>query len=808
MRSWMIAFLTGSITFWLLPEFGVATRWRGFIYVSMALLLSGHAIFFYRANTREVARRGLLAPAKKHLIILAFIIGLVYPYLQYNLTRSQINLIPEYGQNLLVSGRIKTLRQTSDKFLSLTVSLDHMNHHPIGSIWRPQIKLNWYSPGQPPQPGERWQFVVRLKPIHGYANPHSFDYERWAWSNRIIANGYIIHSPRPVKLMYHFSFPERVIRYWQKKIKTTVNLSEQKHSNGVLNALLLGNKQQLSEPLYRSFQHSGLAHLFAISGLHIGMIAFFSIMLVQFLWKRSIVLCRFMPAQVAGLAAGLIAAFVYMELSGASVPTVRAFTMLGIFTLLKWSHLNWSLFQTLLTTALILVVLDPVIIISASAWLSFSAVLVIALLSGWQLSSSLWQKILIWGKLNLGIWLGMIPLSLLLFGGVAGFGFMANLIAIPMMTFWIMPTLLLGSMALLFNTDMALFIWQGTEMGIRMIIWLSHIFEKGYLPLPITPSLFYLLAILISGIIISRGLATRKLSLFVLVVVIINVLWLPNRMTGRRSARLITFDVGQGLAVLWEYPDAKGQTHRLMYDTAASNEDFIMGRTSWLPYFKEQGVDAIDTLVVSHKDNDHAGGLALFLKEIAVDKLYTSFPVSDHPASRCYSNLTVATSTDLTVHFLSPEKELYRYRDLATNNMSCVTEINWQKSTILLPGDIEAFIEKRLLDKQRLPIVDVLIAPHHGSLTSSTMDFVHQLNSRVVIFSTGYNNPFQFPRPMVVERYKSTGSRLYNTAMDGAISCQWDLQGHFAGCKTERENYWGKWHWMTPENARGKDNDS
>lgn len=799
MRSWMIAFLVGTITFWLLPELAFSAKYHIPIYILMVVLIVGLAVIVYLIKVGKVTYAKSHCPKKKHLTLLLFIIGLLYPYLQYNLSRSQINLIPEYQQNILVSGYVKSVKHESDRFLSLTLSLYSLADHSIGSIWRPQIKLNWYSPTREPEPGEKWQFNVRLKPIHGTANPFSFDYERWAWSNHIIASGYILDSSRGHKLKTSNSLLVSFIHSWHKQIKTTLDKDPSLDSNGVLQAFLLGNKQQLSEELYTSFRHSGLAHLLAISGLHIGMIAFFSLFLVEILWKRSNRLCLWLPAQSAGLISGLIAAFLYMELSGASIPTVRAFTMLSIFTLLKWNRINWGLLQIILATGCALVVIDPVIIISVSAWLSFGAVSMIALLLRWQQRGSVLSRIITWSKLNLGIWLGMIPFSLLLFGGVAGFGFMANLIAIPIMTFWVMPTLLVGSIASLFSTDLALLLWKGTEQGVDIIISLSHVLEKGFLQVPLLFPEYYLLAFLIFLLLLSSAFSLRNLSLIIVTIVLVDVIIFPKQGAGIQGARLIAFDVGQGLAVLWEYPDDGGRTHRLMYDTAGSKDDFIMGNNSWLPYFQKQNIASVDTVIVSHKDNDHSGGLTLLSNEIAVGKIYTSFAVSSLPVSQCRSRLNVLSGSRLKIQFLSPDSQLYRYRSLSTNNLSCVTEVHWYQSTVLLPGDIETFIENRLLQQKKLSPVDVLIAPHHGSLTSSSTKFVETLKPRVVIFSTGYKNRFQFPRQAVIDRYKSTHSLQFNTALDGAIICQWDKAGNFKHCKASRENYWGKWHWKASE---------
>ncbi len=816
MRSRMIAFLAGTITFWLLPDINTSSQWNIHHQLIISLLFLGGFAIFFISNWRKHFFDWHYYRKNKSYMVLFFIIGVLYPYLQYNHTRKQINLLPSYKQNIKLIGTIKVVDSSADDFLTLTLNLEMLNGEEISAIWRPRIKLNWYATKLKPQINQRWQFYARLKPIHGYANPFAFDYERWAWSNRIIASGYIVNKLPQLRLPLTLSFPQNIIQTWRdvisQSIKRQTTQSRGVTDNHVLEALILGNKNKVSTSVYQAMQYSGLAHLLAISGLHIGMVAFFSMLLMSLLWRQSNTLCRLLPAQYAGLVFGVFAAYLYMTLSGASIPAVRAFVMLLIFSLLKLSHLNWSLFQTLLTTTLLLVLFDPVIIISSSAWLSIGAVTIIAISVGGRVTDvNFWAKAKQWGQLNFAIWLGMVPLSILIFGGFAGLGFVANLLAIPVMTFWVMPALLLGSLVALFNSDVALSIWQFAEQGISAILYLSNGLVEGFVPVTLSKAMLVLLLLLILMFLLARAFATFKLSLAITAILIYEYLFFslkPVTMTATApSAKLVVFDVGQGLAVLWEFTDDNGEITRIMYDTAAGNDDFVMGRNTWLPYFKKQQITALDSLILSHRDNDHSGGVKLLLNYLSVGNIYASFALNNVSTDNCVSGKKVAVATrqnayngeisNININFLSPDRSLYRYKYLSTNNLSCVTELRWYNATILLPGDIEDFIEQRLYQQGKLKPIDVLIAPHHGSKTSSNTLFVKSLKPQVVIFSTGFNNRFQFPRQEVLNRYQQILSKQFNTAVDGAISCLWSNNGKFSGCESFRENYWGKWHWIS-----------
>jgi len=262
----------------------------------------------------------------------------------------------------------------------------------------------------------------------------------------------------------------------------------------------------------------------------------------------------------------------------------------------------------------------------------------------------------------------------------------------------------------------------------------------------------------------------------------------------RNGARLMVFDVGQGLAVLWEdYSIADSEAVRVMFDTGYGNEFYQSAESTWLPFFKKHNISRINSLIVSHNDADHSGGLRTFKNNVSADSIYSGQPLVSNPNSQlCHQNKPLLfANTRLTFLSAFAEDALTIQKD---NNQSCVVMIEYFGSKILLPGDIEVAAEKRLLNNELLVPVEVVVAPHHGSNTSSSQKFISAINPIYSLFSTGYLNRYKFPRTKVTERYQNLGAIMLNTAEHGAIECRWEQTGIFVGCFGLRDQDWGRWH--------------
>jgi competence protein ComEC len=243
------------------------------------------------------------------------------------------------------------------------------------------------------------------------------------------------------------------------------------------------------------------------------------------------------------------------------------------------------------------------------------------------------------------------------------------------------------------------------------------------------------------------------------------VLLLPA-LTAKPSApaegqfRLTLLDVGQGLAAV-----VQTHAHALVFDTGPRfSPSFDTGAAVVEPFLRTQGVGKIDRLVISHGDNDHIGGAASLLRHFDVTDAYTSVPRKLPRAIRCLAGQ--AWEWDgVSFQFLAPFDGLE-----GDNNNSCVLRVASAAGSALLPADIEREAEQQLVDRWGAGLKsDVLIAPHHGSKTSSTVPFLAKVQPAWVLIPAGYLNRFGFPAPVVLSRYHNYGAKVMGSAADGAI---------------------------------------
>jgi len=288
------------------------------------------------------------------------------------------------------------------------------------------------------------------------------------------------------------------------------------------------------------------------------------------------------------------------------------------------------------------------------------------------------------------------------------------------------------------------------------------------------------------GWILPQGLFHKRLSLGLIVLLIIHQ-W--NQTGFIKGATLTVFDVGQGLSALWMQADT-----RLLYDVGPRFEDKTVFSKAALPYMNALHIKSLNEVIVSHSDNDHSGGLVTveqnYPKTHLISGQHLHSTLNQQP---CFNEQQLVFGQTKVALFglkkSSPSNTNYN-----DNNHSCVMMLSYQGHHILLTGDAETDREKMMVEDNQLEAVDVLVAPHHGSKTSSSQIFVDKVQPKAVIYSAGYKNRYKFPHTVVVKRYQAIGAKPYNSATGGAISCSWNATGEFNGCSNYREQLWGRWH--------------
>ena len=551
------------------------------------------------------------------------------------------------GRDVTVVGTIDSLPYYFQQGVRFNFAVERVvdsdSEHPVVPD---RLALSWYSAfradelqevGQV-QPGERWQLTVRLRRPHGNANPFGFDYEVWLLEQNLRATGYIrpdrqssLKNERLDEFVLSFGNVVERCRAWLRD-RIHEALPEKPYA-GVIVALVIGDQRAVSQSDWKVFNRTGIGHLVSISGLHITMIAGLFAAIMFALWRRSFFtsanLPLVLPAQKAAALAGAAMALLYVLLAGFGVPAQRTLYMLSVVAAALWFGRITSVSHVLCAALAVVVLLDPWAVLWPGFWLSFGAVAIILFASAGRIedtpgaSSSFRKK---WTaalrsatRTQYVVTLGLIPMTMLLFGQFSLVSPIANALSIPLISFLVTPLSLLGSVlpAPLSNwlLGMAHFLVEWLALGLQ---WLSE-FPVAVWSAPIPPWWAFVAALVgMLWLLAPAGWPVRWLGLGGLLPLALNIATHP-----RDGEMWVTaFDVGQGMALLIETPH-----RRLLYDTGpAYSPESDGGNRVILPYLKARGIGKLDAMIVSHSDNDHSGGALSILDEIDVASVSSSLP--------------------------------------------------------------------------------------------------------------------------------------------------------------------------------------
>ena len=621
-----------------------------------------------------------------------------------------------------------------------------------------KLRLSWYFPDQAIKSGQHWSFVVKLKRPHGSLNPGGFDYERWLLIQNIGATGYVRPSPKPKLLNRESAWSS--IAVWRQSISDELSdrLSDSA-SLGLIKALTIGDGSGISPNEWDIFRKTGTTHLVVISGSHVGLIAGLAYFLVFKVWVR-FGLIRWAPYKVSAFVAILVGAF-YSGLAGFSVPTQRSMVMLSVVMLATILQRNSRPFNVLAVALFAVLVFDPLSVLSAGFWLSFLAVsLIVYVVSGRIGTAGYWVEMI---KINWATSIGLAPLLLLFFQQVSLIAPIANFIAVPIISFIAVPFALVGVVLMFVLPLIAAKLFFIVDLSLQgLVTVLSYMAELPFATINHSLPSVWSLIFAIPGILLllaPRGMPVRWLSL---------VLFLPLIFTKPEkpavgSIKMTLLDVGQALSLV-----VQTQNHWLVYDTGAKfSGESDMGKSILLPFLRQQGAESIDTLIISHGDNDHIGGAVSLMKGLPVKLVLTTAmeQLKDYAPVKCAAGQTWEWDK-VNFTLLSPQHGF-----VSDNNNACVLKIQTEQGIVLLPSDIETSAEAWLIETYGDQLkADVLIAPHHGSKTSSTVDFLRAVQPEMVLISAGYKNQFGHPHQDILSRYKHNHSQWLNTADKGAIT--------------------------------------
>lgn len=636
-----------------------------------------------------------------------------------------------------------------------------------------KVRLAWYRPQQTIVPGQVWSAQVKLKRPRGFANPGGFDYQAWLLGQGVMATGYV-HSDWQLNSQSWA---------WASVRQAVAEQITQAAGDGGYKrfwpALLVADRSQVTAADWQTLQATGTIHLMAISGLHIGLISLWAFWLGRLISRLCTLRPRFSGGWVAHYLPPLLSscmAIVYAALAGFSVPTVRACIACLVMNFCWLIGLRMSAL-TLLGFGLAVVALaEPLAWQNQGFWLSFAAVfLLLHTMAGRVVRRTFLDGISMQLVLSFGLsvpllWLGQ---------GISWVSPFANVIAVPVVSFIVVPALFLASALTLVSQLAGQWVLSGLDWVFALLwqylLWLEA--APRALLWPTRAVSAWSLAAAFAGILLllaPRGLGGRGLGGICLgLALLIRPPSAPLKLT--------VMDVGQGLSVVVQTPD---QTW--IYDTGpAFSDSFDAGSRIIAPYLRAQGIRQIDVMV-SHGDNDHSGGTEALVSAFDVRSLRVGEPLPLAPVpnlplpQRCHQGQRWSEGA-LAWEVLWPPADA----GFEGNDASCVVLLQLshraslaaprRKISVLLTGDIDRAIEAKLLPL--LPsTIDIVIAPHHGSKSSSSASFVRTLNADVAVFSTGYKSRYGHPHPEVLQRYIEQGARAFNTAESGALVFEWTAE--------------------------------
>ena len=662
--------------------------------------------------------------------------------------------------------------------------------------------------------GDRLSLVGKIRSIRNFNNPGGFNYRRYMAFKKIWGSAYV--PGKRVVILNRNSDPgiNTIIEKTRNQISDLIDKTGEGNQQGVLKALIVGDRTGVVN-IREAFNRAGIGHLLAISGLHIGIIATASFIFFRrllsyikfFLWnawttKGAAVLSLF-PVILYGL------------ISGMSPSTQRAVIMATVFLMAFLFEKEQDPMNTLAMAAMIILVAHPPSLFSISFQLSFIAVL--SIIYGWSLryvnftgnkgmikkgwGIRILQRLFSFVLVSFFAILGTLPLVMFYFNQISLVGIVANLLIVPIIGFIVIPLGLISVLLYPLSIFVATICIKASAGVVAHTLDIVH-YIAG-LPFAaiktITPNFFeiccyYILAWAILNL--GRACFRRKTAIVVAVLVIFagsvdTCYWVYNRFW-RNDLRVTIIDVGQGSSALVELPG--GRCFLIDGGGFSDNSVFDVGARIVAPFLWRKKIKTIDTIVLSHPNADHLNGLLYIAKHFNVKRLWCNSDFADINSYREFMEIIKKNRIEMVAFKDMPRsyeingarlKILYPPKDYIDkrknekwrniNNNSLVIKVSFGSKSILFPGDIMACAEREIVATHGDELKStVLIAPHHGSKTSSTAMFLQKIKPEIVIISAGWKNSFRFPNPSVLKRYNENDCRIFRTDKNGALAISID----------------------------------
>lgn len=697
------------------------------------------------------------------LILNFFLAGLLTNYKIYN-----SNLLNFANKNVYIQGLVVEKMNTSDTYGTYAMKVLKISHNNKTLNCSEKILLILKG-SQNIEVGDFIKGSGKINEIMQGSNPKLFDNKVYFQSKNILSSITLNNNEYTVLKNKKFKFKKLTLKYKKNAIRTIEsNLSE--INSGIMKSIMFGDDTYLKSQTLDKFRKLGLSHILAVSGLHIGILSGFVILLLKFI-KMNI---------KVSLLLSLITVWLYGFLLGYPVTVVRAFIMLLIFVMSKLVYKRYDIINSLLITAYILLLINPIQIYSIGYQLSFIIVMSLSLFSK-SIENILESR----SKLSktfsalVAAQIGLIPISIYHFNYVSIFAIVSNLILVPFLTISLILSFILINISYISNI-IVVYIGYVIELILNIFNYISKVMYNYlcfnyYLISPtITEIIVYYLMFLIAFKHINFYKYQKKINKVIIIYLFIIAIS-TNILNLNISELNINFvDVGQGDCIL----------------VSANNKNYIIdaggpiftkyniGDKIVIPYLLKKGIKNIDGIFISHYDKDHCSAVPLLIEKLNVKRIFVGYidinndqcndiiniaNVNKLPINLIKKNSKIKISNDIEIFVLNPDNNMTN----SDNNNSLVLLLRYYNFKILFTGDIEEVIENNIIEDYDIDI-DLLKVAHHGSKTSSALEFIEEMNPEFAVFSVGKNN-YGHPDKAILERYKKEDIKIFRTDEDGMI---------------------------------------
>jgi competence protein ComEC len=665
--------------------------------------------------------------------------------------------------------------------------------------------------------GDFIRFHSSLKKIQNFNNPGGFDYERYLNRQGVYAIGFIADASGIIILRKNSAnHLKSRLESFRMSLKQIIYQNASSPQREIIEARTIGNQTAIPADIRDNFSKTGTSHILSISGLHIGMVAAIAFFFISLLLKSSEYLMLRLNIIKVSAAAAFILVLIYALIAGMGVTVIRSALMALVFLVALIFGKQRDLYNTLALAGLVILVISPAALFDISFQLSFAAVLAIIYivprfsdlsfhqfphLPHWSQSIIRYLYMLI--LVSLAATIGTLPLIIYYFNRVSSVTIIANLIAVPLLGTLTLAIAMLFLLAAFFSPAVAGFFVKITSFFVLISIeiinklaslsWSSFGITKPNIPEIVVFYLF--LALLIQFVDTRRGvkgyflrhpLVLRYMLVSMLAFFIGDAIYLTLKDKLSSDLRITAIDVGQGSAILVRFP---GGENMLIDGGGFANSSFDTGKMVIAPYLYHERINKIDTVILTHPHPDHMLGLFCILDNFNVREFWSTEIIGDDENNqklqkiimerkikivRLTGEISVKNIHNVATNFLWPphisEFAAKELSDDDINEASLVFQIKYGKTSFLIPGDISANIENIFVRSGKDLKSDVLFVPHHGSVHSSSSDFIKKVACRYAVVSAGKGNTFHHPHPLTLERYKAAQVQVLRTDQDGAVT--------------------------------------